>query len=342
MKRIFTFLLCLLLCATAFTGCAEMKEKIRAEIELAQVYYDAKHLIKQGQIEQAYEMYLTIQDYRDVSEILECFVFRPHYYISEGTRVCMEYDSYGRLVKKEYFDYFPDEPYMTKLYEYDKQGRVVKYTHLYRNEPEEITQLSYDMRGNVVKVIEPDESLQIYTYDIQGRLLHEAYVTASGYAEKEVKYEYNDRDHSYVQQTWVYTHDSYYSAQYWLDENDNIVKRITSNDVVEEWDYNEQGQIIKYRTEDSIFKSIRETTYTYDKYGGLASSVHVYHYLQDNRSDQTYTTWHRRFYDQYGNLMSEKVEKSSAGGDSYIEYYDYRRYYDPCGVSEIPEEYLDK
>ena len=253
----------------------------------------------------------------------------------------MHYDSYGRLIKKEYSSGIISGAYMTKLYEYDEQGRMVKYTYLYRERPEENTLLEYDSRGNVVKVIEPDQSTQSYVYDHRGRIVNEIYSIASGYVTSEVKYSYDDQENSYVKETDRYDGGYSYSEQCWLDQNGNMIKRVSPNNDVQEWEYNEQGQVVKYRAEDSAFKTIEETTYTYDKFGGLASSVCVREYLQGGRTD-TYTTYYRRFYDTYGNLMSEKIEKSSAGGESYIEYYDYWLYYDPCGVSEIPEEYLGK
>ena len=67
MRKFLALTLCVLLCVIVFAGCSENGGLI-GDIGKEATYDQAVQLLQEGNLQEAYDIFLTIKDYRDVPE----------------------------------------------------------------------------------------------------------------------------------------------------------------------------------------------------------------------------------------------------------------------------------
>ena len=130
-------------------------------------YREALMLLEAGELEAAYDIFLTIKDFRNVSDYLIGFSFEPEtkfqkslYY---GFALNMEYDEYGRLIEQSHFSSKGDSLVYLR-YEYDEKGHLVKEEYEYVSHYKDVTTYEYDEKGNLVRSNYPNGDFMTAEY----------------------------------------------------------------------------------------------------------------------------------------------------------------------------------
>ncbi len=333
MKKSFLVLLCMLLFLTACSGGNGPNSGFTEEENTCQ---EAVKLLEAGDLQGAYDLFLSIKDSPEAAEYLENFVFRyarkttkDNY---ESTESVYEYDEYGRVVKiektidNEYRDSYTEYT----MYEYDEQNRVIQYNH---------TRYEYDENGNIAKVTRSNGTTAEFAYDGQGNRIEETYKTVDGEIYLTYTHEYNEhgdvvksvKDDIYAGGRFTFT----YEYQY---DGDGRMIQMVSGTVTDKWEYDEFGREIRYeRQETNGYYYIRSSKY--DEYGNLSEQATEKPLFLGFENAKHTTGTYEREYNEYGVILWEKYYEN---GNLMLtsEYDGVTLYYNPDGQPELPDEYL--
>lgn len=258
------------------------------------LYNNALTLLGEGKIEDAYAIFLTIEDYADVSEYLSRFSYK---YTTEMLTYLQSSTNLNRISTTVYnqhgnalFDvsYYPNSGYIYAYYfEYDQNENLIscasksddwEYDTLYkydeynrpiwRSSPDGISKIEYDARGNVIKRVASYGAILEYEYDSNNNVLKATYT----------------------------------------DEFGNV-------SYVETFEYDAKGQLIKETYEDNDFENPLSIvhTYTYDENGNLL--------VEETVNSSGYHSVDEYQYDASGDLI-EKIERTPYGTYHYLWEYD--------------------
>ena len=372
MKNALAFLLCTLLFLTVFAGCDVIEplwgtvEELSVSVEQNNAYMQAVQLLEQGEIEQAYEMFLSMQDYRDVSKYLERFSFKCDtmgcfsWYEDHASSYRLEYerDAYGRTTEQRRYSHASDdgELIQTHVYEYDAKGNLVCEANIFqehrsgtiRYEYDEQgrairmyqgdggIQVEYDERGNVVKVLENGILSSTSVYDERGNEIECVYYGATGGITSRTTRVYNE--YGDVVSMTVYdangeqvTHREYLPE---YDRDGRMIRQefVGSSDVTV-WEYDQAGRQTYYAVYHDGVLSYGFTT-KYDQYGNQIESI------RESEEGIRVTKWIYE-YDQYGNVLSETREVNGKVESQWV-YSGYHLYNNPQGECYIPTEFTGK
>ena len=252
-------------------------------------YLQALRYLEEENIEAAYDIFLSIKDYRDVSEYLERFSFKYSAEIMWSPRsvsiIYHEYDEDGKQVLDFYRSTY------SYAYEYDDNDNLIKVVYR-RGDREEITTYQYDENNRPICQNNPDGSYAKLEYDGNGNIIRK--IGSTGNNEE---YTY-DADGNCL--TVVYTENGiiYLRRSYEYDLSGNCVK-----------------QLQEHHFTDGQSNSTATTTYKYDENGNLIKRSY---YDTDSDSFSIYTAK----YDENGLMTEEHLEKNIVKYNSYFYEYD--------------------
>ncbi len=273
-------------------------------------YREAIRCLEEGKLEEAYKLFLTIEDYRDVDDYLDRFAFRytaktertPQY----ANTTYYEYDEYGKTLLELYFA--SSGSMHSSTYQYDdnenlieyvyREGRDyesrVKYEYDENNHPLRkhdwygVIEIECDENGNAIKLTNEDGEVIERTYDANGRLLVDV-----------TKYREGD-----LVETFEY------------DSMGRLIKRTSDADysdgpTVTTWQYDERGNCLK---EDYVQTNgfAHSYTYEYDERGNCIKETKCY--ISPVTGERSYV---------YSWKYDEKGNKTEEHGADYSEYYEY-------------------
>ena len=338
-------------------------------------YNRALALLDEGKLEDAYAIFLTIQDYADVPTYLSYFVFRAEEHTYQtfdpqyGTHSIYryQYDECGRSTITEYlnaksggtviyFDQYDAKGHLIQTgninadgttygvttYEYDEKGRPIL-----QKESGSTVSLEYDEQGRIIKRVRTawgQNDTTLYTYDEQGRLFEQIFRPDGTSIWDKYTWEYNE--HGDVIKRTIQTTFGF------LDPPDN------TDTVVDIYvrEYDENGRLIKSMGDDGDGSYV---AYEYDEAGNeikytsyhAANDFVIFYYTYDENGNMTeyrredesgitgymYTT-----YDAYGNELERRNTDKNGNLTSLSIYKGYKLYYNPTPQKPLPEEMVGK
>ena len=322
-----------------------------------QLYAEALTKLAEGDLYGAYDIFLCISDYVDVSDYLDDFMFQMETSQYGDHTNSYEYDSYGRrtAVKTVYADGSADRPHFYRydengyliyvknregitLYEYDTMGRPIKQTGPYG-----VVTLQYDNNGNITQSVGWGY-IQENKYDASGNRIENVLKIDSGLYLQTTVYEYNAHG-DLIKEILYETGGAVFvriDRQFEYDERGNKIRCINNetNRITNEWEYDEQGNIIKFA---SYYKNSAPIIfcYEYDEDGRE---------IEQRRLEGDVTRSHTRFeYDVYGNLLKQTIHYFNSEEKDDVWGYTYRLCYNPnatsdgsCPLLNMPEEMVGK
>lgn len=336
-------------------------------------YNRALTLLGEGKLEDAYAIFLTIQDYADVPTYLSYFVFEADEHTYQtfdpkyGTHYIYryEYDECGRLlftdmmdgetkVGSEYFNEYDEHGRLiatgfmvgetrTKetTYEYDEKGRPI----LQKDAGGTIS-LEYDEQDRIVKRVRTwwtQNDTTWYAYDEEGNLIEQIYKPADMNFWDKYTWEYNE--YGDVIKRTIQTISLEGNSQNIVDtvvhtygnkeydENGNLTKVVYGNGSYDAYEYDEAGNEIKY-TSYHAANDFVIFYYTYDENGNMT---------EYRREDETGITGYMyTIYDAYGNELERRNTDKNGNLTSLSIYKGYKLYYNPNPQKPLPEEMVGK
>jgi len=371
MKKIRSLFALLLVFGIMLVGC-ERSEGVMPEstgteapsvpecVDPETTYTEALALLEKGSIEEAYRLFLTIRDFRDVSDYLSRFSFRYEKSVVQGPvreahTSRTEYDSFGRTIFSEtvylhnsaryqYSAHYDENgrlifqdwlrngtSWNTIAVQYDAQGRPIKAF-----EGREVTMLEYDQAGRIGKVIYPNGGVTLKNYDSYGNLVEER-VTNSDQETTVYVYEYNE--HGDLIKSTIY--EPYGSqvtrehCRYEYDEHGNKIKQQSLlNEAYDEWEYDANGNETKHL----FYLSSGDFVCFYSKYDENGNVI------EKRREDQNGITYDSYLeYDSYGNLIKDSTVYYKDPSNNRVQTFTgYRLYYNPYPICDLPEEIVGK
>ena len=336
-KKVIPSMLCTLLCIVSLVGCG--KGVVPVVLEMDKTYRQAVQLLENGEIQEAYDLFLSVRNYRDAQEYLDHFIFRSSYGdnlpdgpVLEVENSFCQYDSYGRVV----FEY-EDDISFSWTYEYNAQGYVSKATRCYFGAEESVYSYRYDAEGNITKVINPTGTTAEFVYDAQGNAIEIAYKDQDGVVVKKVTHEYNKRGDVISTEVWEnllgYVQEYGFTYQYEYDRQGNKTK-LTTDGYLEEWEYDAQGRVTRHNKEFENGNYALET-FTYNEYG------HIVEWTRESTEQGSSAYEFRYDYDRYGNVLYWWcVDKSTGFRTAHENFGSYDLYYNPYGTWDIPDPSL--
>ena len=377
-KRICLVLVVLMLASTLFVGCDEIlpedaptgedtpadgantpvDEPSAEDLpDATKMTYDAAlSCLEKGEIEEAYALFLSIPDYRDVSEHLERFVYRygkQATHSSAGNSISYyQYNQYGQeteFINGNSMTYKSYDDKGKLLYEiaangsknsctYDDCGLLIKNEHYsaYYNKIADYDTYSYNEDGKKIEqsyyVFDALSHRYTYEYDEAGRLIREHFF---------------DRN---VEQS---------VTEFAYDSSGNLISKKKSRDngtcFLTQYTYNERGLLVLEEETSSNLEMITRITKEYDENGNLTRRT--YQYRDDYTQEYTYEyndagqrvkmTWtfedqltevETYEYDEHGNVTRKTWHRYADDGTvqsySVYDYFDYRLYYNPVSENE--------
>ena len=394
MKKLLTFWLCVLLVLpVALMGCNGEKNNgvvttpettptqttpvenppqnppVESDEEL---YNNALTLLAEGKIEDAYAIFLTIQDYADVPTYLSYFVFKADEHTYQtfdpkyGTHYIdrYEYDECGRLLFTDIM-YSETQVGSKGFNEYDEHGRLIATGSMVGETRTQVTTYEYDEKGRPILQkesggtvsLEYNEQDQIvkrvraawgqndttlYAYDEQGRLIEQIFQSDGTSIWDKYTWEYNE--HGDVIKRTIQTTFGFLDPPdntdtvvdvyvKEYDANGNLTKVMYEDGSYTAYEYDEAGNEIKY-TSYHAANDFVIFYYTYDENGNMTE------YRREDESGITgymYTT-----YDAYGNELERRNTDKNGNLTSLSIYKGYKLYYNPNPQKPLPEEMVGK
>ena len=336
-------------------------------------YNRALALLNDGQIEEAYDIFLTIQDYADVPTYLSYFVFEADEYTYQtfdpkyGTHSIYryEYDECGRVL---FVDVIDGETQIGHrgFREYDEKGHLIatgsmvgetrtkETTYEYDEKGRPILQkdaggtisLEYDEQDRIVKRVRTwwtQNDTTLYSYDEQGNLIEEIYKPADTSFWNKYTWEYDEYGDvtKCTIQTISLEGDSqnivdtviHTYANKEYDENGNLTKVVYGDGSYTASEYDEAGNEIKY-TSYHAANDFVIFYYTYDENGNMT---------EYRREDETgITGYMHTTYDAYGNELERRDTDKNGNLTSISIHKGYKLYYNPNPQKPLPEEMVGK
>ena len=394
MKKLLTFWLCVLLVLpVALTGCNGEKnngivttpettptqttpienppEETPAQSD-EELYNNALTLLSEGKIEDAYAIFLTIQNYADVPVYLSYFVFEADEHTYQtfdpkyGTHYIYryEYDECGRVL---FVDVIDGETQIGHrgFREYDEKGHLIATGSMVGETRTQVTTYEYDEKGRPILQkdsggtisLEYDEQDRIvkrvrawwtqndttwYAYDEQGRLIEQVYKPDDMRIWDKYTWEYNeygDVIKRTIQSTFGFLDppdntDTVVDVYVKeYDANGNLTKAMYEDGSYTAYEYDEAGNEIKY-TSYHAANDFVIFYYTYDENGNMTE------YRREDETGITgymYTT-----YDAYGNELERRDTDENGNLTSLSIYKGYKLYYNPNPQKPLPEEMVGK
>lgn len=263
----------------------------------AELYNRALLLLNERKIEEAYDIFLSIKDYADVSEYLSRFSYqyttKIHYYNERASQndvyasFISTRDQYGRPLEELAF--------------YPSHDEKSVHTYSYR----------YDSNQNLVEYISDDEYgllTTYYGYDEENRPIWR-YYGPEGLSTVEY-----DAAGNVIKRFSEYTGTT---EEYEYDANNNLIKRTCSYDeeitLIVYNEYNSRGELIK--TTKDLCPGQTVITYTYDENGNLL--------VRDTLQDNGINIRDEYEYDENNNCIKATYYSSAWGGSCNIYYWEY-------------------
>ena len=329
---------------------------------MKKTYETALSCLEQGKIEEAYALFLSIPDYRDVSEHLACFVYR------HGKKVTRS-SSLGNIVD----------------YRYNQYGQEIEW----RN-GNKIGNRLYDDKGNLLYEIFETGDKNTYTYDESGLLIkRETHRAHDGKISESERYFYNEKGQKIKLVREIGSDGRYvYEFHYEYDEKGNRIRATnyfngemegvtvfsydTAGNLISEiittlegkwyghkYEYNEHHLLISQTYSSSVYGVIDTVTMEYDANGNLVRRVYAYknEYVEESlyeydgagqkikhsrKWNSVLTGVETYEYDKRGILNRHMAhsynEDGSIASYSVVDYLDYQLYYNPFDVFETVAE----
>lgn len=349
-----------------------------AEEELS--YRAALGYLEEGKLEQAYELFLTIKEYRDVDAYLERFAFR---YTSEvtysprrATTVYYEYDEYGKTLLELYFSSHSGSM-SSYTYRYDDKENLIEQTYCQGDFSESVVyeydennnplrkhdwygviEIECDANGRVIKITNEDGEEIENTYDENGRRVKRVYRYSVGNLVETYEYDAKGRC---VRMTSEYNYSGGGSSVVtWnYDESGKLLKKETvqSNGALRSlaYEYDERGNCIKETQYSSFLDEPYVISWKYDEngnkieeHGATYSSYYEYDAnrncvkksVVEKTTSETFVTTYE--YDAYGNLLKQTAPGETMSPDDYnvTIYTGYKLYYNPIDKTDWPEDFI--
>lgn len=311
-----------------------------------ELYNNALTLLGEGNIEEAYAIFLTIKDYADVSEYLSRFSYKYTTEILTYPQLSTDlsqisttvYNQYGNplfdvsydpvsgYIYAYYFEYDENQNLLFKasksnnweyetLYKYDAYNRPI-----WRSSPDGIAKIEYDDKGNVIKRVASYGAMYEYEYDSNNNLLKRTYTDERGNLVSTETFTYDEKgqlikktyDSNNVEDPWsiVYT--------YTYDENGNLLvdDRVQSSgyNTRYEYTYDEGGAPIK-KTE----YTPHGTYYYVWEYDKAGNEILEKRSFADGTRDYMYS----QTYDEAGNRIKTHYQygvSDEVVGETFYEY----------------------
>ena len=335
-------------------------------------YNRALALLNDGQIEEAYDIFLSIKNYADVSVYLSYFVFKADEHTYQtfdpqyGTHYIYryQYDECGRVL---FVDVIDGETQIGHrgFREYDEKGHLIATGSMVGETRTKVTTYEYDEKGRPILQkdaggtisLEYDEQDRIvkrvrawwtqndttwYAYDEQGRLIEQVYKPDDMRIWDKYTWEYNeygDVIKRTIQSTFGFLDppdntDTVVNVYVKeYDENGRLIKVTYEDGSYIAYEYDENGNEIKYT---SYYKANDFVIFyfTYDENGNMTE------YRREDETgitDYMYTT-----YDAYGNELERRDTDENGNLTSLSIYKGYKLYYNPNPQKPLPEEMVGK
>ena len=283
MKKILSLLLILYMLIPCLAACG-----VGGKLE--KQYKEAIGFIEEKNYESAYEIFLTLGDYKDTERYLSSFHFLPT----------------NKVVKD-----FGGE-HVTKLV-FDEDGRPKKILE----DDYCVLELSYDSNGNVVNSVYRGTNAE-YTYDQNGNLITETYSNSDGTDSYKYVYDEAGRVIEEIIDSFDGSTNSTETIKYTYDSRGELVKKECSSGtdkkvVIHTTDitYNDNDKPVRkaYKQEtDGKISGESLTEYSYDADGRLireSEEETQYAYLfQDYHPLRAIDTTTDYLYDDNGNLLT--------------------------------------
>ncbi len=265
MKRIVSFLL--LITVVFASGCQRVVVLPQTDDELHPTYVEACDLLKEGDIEGAYELFNKLTGYLDTEEHLSRFAYLPVEIVKEDDgfgegpsiyRTTYTYNDYGELISV--VGVYDDDkgPGHSAKQTYSDDGRLLK-SEVESEAGFSTLEFEYDKSGKLVKRVGCTVGANVggittYTYDDEGKLTGAVMESYLGIDTK--KYESSEPYHRDV-------------YEYSYDENGNCIKCVSSYGEVKitytaEYNTNNLPTLVRSDDGDGF---VSDTVFEYDENG---------------------------------------------------------------------------
>lgn len=361
------------------TSSEDVSQDAPNEFNQEELYNRALALLEKGEIEEAYDIFLTIKEYADVSEYLSRFSYKYTTNINYNNVSPDEVDIYIRIYNEygnplvEQNIFTATQNYYTYSYQYDDNQNLILekcemngtlfYTEQYgydeENRPvwrlskEGLSTVEYDDAGNVIKRVSEYTGTTVeYLYDAQQNLMQETH-SYDGEVTLITKNEYNDKGQ--LVKTIMNLCPGESVITYTYDEKGNLLleDKMQSNgiNIRHEYQYDERGNRIQTSYYSSLSNVGSDYYWEYDERGNVTKETHEV----DGETEYVFSS----IYDQSGNciqitreyvlddcVFQTDYEYDSKGnllkvisGYRTVEYMGYKLYYNP--YSNVSFEDLD-
>ena len=360
MKKWLSFLLIFVMLTLCLASCDNGNKKN---------YNTALELLDEGKYEEAYNILVSLGDYKDAPTLVKRFR-----YIPVEIKCTEEYedgknDLYTLRLNE---NNLPLQLLLTESdsgqsvvnFTFDNEGRLVKVVTTYSDGHQYTDEYTHDTNGKVTQKIltydDGSKGIEKYYYDANGNLVQEISTSVRG-EQTVTDYTY-DANGVLIKEVYTYSDGDKFSRDYTYDANGNLIKKAYASyygygtKEVFDYTYDVNGKLIKEVYTIGSKKTIID--YTYDINGNIIKKVETYSsvytdsfgdsYDKDYRQIKSVTTYaysngesnrniYEYFYDTNGNLV-KSIHTSSFG--SITEKYRFRFVYVPFDITDEEWEEL--